>query len=90
MNAPDGILTKTVAYGRGQNLQSQLHSVSGRSAAGDLTIRPLSSIVDVLRMNTDLLAANREIKFSPFLDVITSFALSLIAWISDRSILPTP
>ena len=40
-------------------LQSQLHNVSGRSASGDLTIRPLSSTVEVFGMNTVLLAANR-------------------------------
>ena len=33
-------------------LQSQLHKVNGRSASGDLTIRPLSSTVDDLGVKT--------------------------------------
>ena len=38
-------------------LQSQLHKVNGRNASSDLTMRPLSSTVEDLGMNTALLAA---------------------------------
>ena len=38
-------------------LESQLHKVNGRNASSDLTMRPLSSTVEDLGMNTVLLAA---------------------------------
>ena len=41
-----------------RSLQSQLHSVNGRSASGDLTILPLSSMSEVLGIKTVLLSAN--------------------------------
>ena len=40
-----------------RSLQSQLHSVNGRSASGDLTILPLSSMSEVLGIKTVLLSA---------------------------------
>ena len=39
-------------------LQSHLHSVNGRKASGDLTIRPLLSTSEDLGMTTVLLVAN--------------------------------
>ena len=55
--ASDGVPVQAKAYRRLIILQSQLHSVNGRDASGDLTIRPLSSTSEDLGMKTVLVAA---------------------------------
>ena len=59
MNAPDGVLTKIVAYGRGKNFALAITQRQRTKRVKNLTIRPWSSTVEVSAMITSLLDANR-------------------------------